>query len=367
MSSYKDKNHKGNRPWYVKFYYKNEEGKRVTKIKRGFHTQREADKFEKCFLQDIESEKEYVFESVVEFYLNQKSNQLKESTMQTKKAIIEKYITPYFRGRDIRTITIRELMQWQANELYKKDETGKRVYSDTYIKTINSQLRAIFNFAKRASYIDDNPIENLESVGKKDSDRECVIWTSEEFWRFEEAITDYEDAYLAVMILYYTGLRKGELLALTVGDFNYDRRTLSINKTYSVINGKPIVTEPKTAKSKRVVELPHFLADEIKNYIDLQYKPEESQRIFQHRTGKFIETALEYGCKKIGIPKPRIHDLRHSHITLLGMNMVPPKEIARRVGHSELKMTWHYSHSTDEGQKALIDKLERDGAMYHVS
>lgn len=366
MPSYLDKNHKGNNPWYVKFYYTNEEGKKTVKIKRGFRTKREADKFEKSFLQDLASNKEYAFEAVVDFYLRDKANRIKESTMQTKKAIIEKYIVPAFKGRDIRSITIRDLMEWQGRELFQKDENGERKLSDTYIKAINSQLRAIFNFAKRADYIEDNPIVDLESVGKKESDREYVIWTSDEFWKFEDAITDYEDAYLAIMILYYTGLRKGELLALTVNDFNFERRTLSVNKTYSVIKGKEIITEPKTQRSKRVVELPPFLAEAIQDYIDLQYKPEGSQRIFQEKSGKFIETAMEEGCKRTGLSKPRIHDLRHSHITFLGMNLVPPKEIARRVGHSEVKMTWHYSHSTAEGQNDLIQKLERDGEQHRV-
>ena len=155
-----------------------------------------------------------------------------------KESVINKFILPEFTGRDIREITIRDLTRWQNKYLFVKDENGNNKYQPTYIKRVNGQLRAIFNFAFKEEYITKNPIENLESVGSKEPQREYFTWSSEEIKLFLNSITDYEEAHLAFTILFYTGLRKDELLALSIRDFDYENRLLNINKTYSINNSK---------------------------------------------------------------------------------------------------------------------------------
>lgn len=363
MPVYKDKNHKGSTPWFAKFQYTDLEGKKKTKIKRGFRTEKEAKAFEKKFLSDIESDKEFAFEKAVDFYFDTKANKIKLSSLETKKSIFEKYILPYFKGKDIREIKTADLTRWQNKVLFAKNENGENILADTYIKTINSQLRGFFNFAVRNKYIErfDNPILDLESVGKKESDREYIVWSREDFSLFLRSITDHEDAYYAFMILFYTGIRKGELLALTVKDFDYENKTLSINKTFSIIKGKEVITSPKTKNSKRIVQLPDFVCEAVNTYINLFYKPTPNQRLFNYNTGKFLISAMEAGCKRTGLPKIRIHDLRHSHITYLQTLEISSMDIAERVGHKNIGMTMHYSHSTEQMQKAIATKIEKDG------
>lgn len=366
MGAYLDSKHKGNTPWYVKFRYTDQEGKKQEKVKRGFRTKTEALEFEKDFLNNISLEREYLFEKVVEFYLETVKNKIKLSTVDTKESIIRKFILSEFSGKDIRNITTADLIRWQNKRLYEKDENGEHKYKGTYIKTINNQLRAIFNFAYAAKYLKENPVADLPSAGSKESDREYITWSSDDIKLFLKNIIDHEDAYLAFMILFYTGLRKGELLALTINDFSYEDKTLEITKTFSRLNGKDYIRTPKTKQSKRIVVLPIFLADAIQGYIDLLYKPSPSQRIFQQASDSFIDTALAAGCKRTGLPKIRIHDTRHSHITNLSDMNIPLKEIGPRVGQKSENITLHYSHSTTAGKSSLIDKLEIEGGDYNI-
>ena len=343
MPIYKDKNHKGSTPWFAKFQYTDSEGNKRTKIKRGFRTEKEAKAFEKKFLADVEANKDYLFEKVVEFYFETCSNQIKLSSLQTKQSIFEKFILPDFSGKDIRNIKTSDLTRWQNKRLFARDKSGERLYSDTYIKTVNSQLRGLFNFAVANDYLErnENPILDLSSVGKKESERDYIVWTRKDFSLFLRSISDYEDAYYAFLLLFYTGIRKGELLALTIKDFDYENQKLYVNKTFSVIKGEEVITTPKTKKSKREVILPDFVCEALHSYIKLFYKPDDNQRIFPYKTGKFLLAAMEAGCNRTGLPKIRIHDLRHSHITYLQNLAISSMDIASRVGHKNVDMTMH--------------------------
>ena len=111
-------------------------------------------------------------------------------------------------------------------------------------------------------------------------------------------------------------MTKAELLALTPGDFDFEKQTLRINKTFHRFKGKDIITTPKTVKSNRIITLPPFLCDEIKDYLGMFYEIGESERMFSF-TKSYLGHEMERGCKASGVKKIRIHDLRHSHVSLL--------------------------------------------------
>ena len=105
------------------------------------------------------------------------------------------------------------------------------------------------------------------------------FWTKEEYEQFIGCINDNENARISFMVLYWTGMREGELFALTPEDINLQEKNIRINKTYQRIHGQDLITPPKTIKSNRIVPLPHFLCDELKNYIQSK-NLEENQRLF---------------------------------------------------------------------------------------
>ena len=113
-------------------------------------------------------------------------------------------------------------------------------------------------------------------------------------------------------------MTKAELLALTSQDIDFDNKVIRITKSYQRLEGKDVITDPKTPKSKRNVSMPDFLCEELKDYIGRLYGILPTDRIF-HLTKSFLHHEMTRGAKKAGVKRIRIHDLRHSHVSLLSL------------------------------------------------
>lgn len=153
-------------------------------------------------------------------------------------------------------ITPAHVRKWQNSLIAYRDDNGKP-YAETYLRTINNRLAAIMNYAVRYYNLKDNPCRKAGSIGKSHAD-EMQFWTTNEFKCFLEKISDKPPARAGFLILYYTGLRIGELLTLEYGDINFKGCTLTVSKSYQHINGKDVITPPKTPKSNRTVFIPNF-------------------------------------------------------------------------------------------------------------
>ena len=204
-------------------------------------------------------------------------------------------------------------------------------YSPTYLKTINNQLSAIFNYAIRYYDLKSNPCAKAGSMGKSKAE-EMDFWTGEEFRKFIDSVMNKRLSYMAFMTLYWTGMRLGELLALNPKDVDLEKRTISITKSYQRLGKKDVITPPKTPKSKRVITIPEFLAADIKDYMDSLYDLQENDRLF-HITKYYLEHEMQRGIKESGVKRIRVHDLRHSHASMLIELGFSPLEIANRLGH----------------------------------
>ena len=167
---------------------------------------------------------------------------------------------------------------------------------------------------------------------------------------------DNEEVYHAFQILYWCGIRLGELLALTRGDFDLEKSTLRINKSYQRIDRHDVITDPKTSKSNRIVQMPSFLNEEMKDYFTRLYNLEENQRIFTI-SKSMLHHEMDRGCKISGVKRIRIHDLRHSHVSLLINMGFDAVDIANRVGHESVKITYRYAHMFPTRDTEIADKL----------
>ena len=158
-------------------------------------------------------------------------------------------------------------------------------------------------------------------------------------------------------------MRLGELLALTMEDFDFEKNTVRINKSYQRLQGQDVITTPKTPKSNRTIKLPKFLIEEMQEYFAMLYDQTPTDRIFLV-TKSFLHHEMERGCKLSGVKKIRIHDLRHSHISHLidlGFSAVA---IADRVGHESIDITYRYSHLFPSKQVAMADRLDAVNASF---
>lgn len=342
------KNSKG--LWDVQFYYKNYQGKNFKKHKRNFRTKKEAIEWADKFITQQSHNLDMDFSSFWQLYRDDMSERLRENTIRTKNYIVELKILPYFGKKKMSDITAADIRCWQ-NELIKQG------YSRTYLKTIHNQLSAIFNYAVRYYDLPKNPCAQAGSMGMSTA-KEMKFWTQDEFETFIEFVKDKPVSYYAFLTMYWTGVRVGELLALNLSDFNAEAKTLSITKSYQRIDGKDIITEPKTAKSNRVITLPDFLASELEDYVNKLYGMMPNDRLFMV-TKAYLEKEMIRGVKLSGVKKIRLHDLRHSHATLLISKLgAQPNLVAERLGHEKIQTTLStYSHLYPNQSRNLADKL----------
>jgi len=353
MPAYRDKERN---TWFVAFYYKTWNGEHKQKRKRGFKTKRDALDYELRFKQTREGTLDMKFEDFVEMYFDDISPKLKLNTLMTKKTVISKKITPYFKGKPMNEIKACDIVKWQNEMMEFVNEKGKP-YSKKSLQGMQSQLSAIFNHAVRLYELDKNPVRIAGPIGGESEVKEMQIWTTEEYKKFSEAISDKPQAFYAFEVLYWTGIRLGELLALTVSDFDFKKQTMRIDKSLQNIKGKVYVTTPKTVMSNRTVKIPEFLCHEIQEYIEMMYGIRKGERIFQF-TKSYLHHQMIRGSKLAGVKRIRIHDLRHSHISLLIEMGFTPVDIAKRVGHENINITMHYAHMFPQKQDEMIDKLE---------
>jgi len=253
--------YKEGKNWKVQVYYKDWKGNRKRKQKRGFRTKGEAKEWERDFLQQQSQGVDIEFGNFLEIYYKDMEVRLRESTMSMKRYIIELKIRPYFEKKVLSEITVADIRAWQNELLTYKDKDGKG-YAPTYLKTINCQLTAIFNYAIRYYNLPGNPCKKAGAIGKSKGEPKD-FWMQDEFNEFLKTVEDKPDARLAFLVLYWTGMRIGELLALTYYDVNLEEKTISINKSYQRLKGKDVITQPKTPKSIRVITMPDFLVEAI--------------------------------------------------------------------------------------------------------
>ena len=365
MSNFKSSINKYGDKYRVDFSYISPDGKRHRTCKRGFSRQKDAVRWQKeempLVIKQLEQvdilDENMTMAELISEYMEYSSARRRITTCGTKENIIEKKILPYFKDKRVFKITPWEIEKWQNDLLKSTTSTGKE-YSATYIRSIRSQLTAIFNYAVRLHNLPNNPMDKVEMIGKKKAD-ERPFWTAEQYKLFRDQIADKPTYYYAFEVLFWCGLRMGELLALTPADIDLKNHTLKVNKSYQRIKGEDIITLPKTESGKRTVHLPKYLANELKEYLESIYDTANNQRIFPiSKSG--LHHVLVNGCEGCGLDKIPVHSLRHSHVSMLANMNVPYVVMAERVGHSKSKsITLHYSHSYESSGKEVAEMLNK--------
>ena len=349
MAAYKDES-RGT--WYVSFHYTDWTRRNCRKLKRGFQTKREAVDWEMNFKIKESSSLEMTFAGFIEVYTEDMQPKLRRNTWLSKEHIMRTKLLPYFKDKKMREIKPKDIIQWQNKMLKMRNKTGNK-YAPTYLKTLQAELSALFNHAVRFYELKSNPVVKAGPLGKGNAE-EMLFWTKEEYLKFVRELEDKPYSYQAFQILYWCGLRVGELLALTIEDINFEAKELRINKSYQRMEGKDVITEPKTPKSKRVISIPDFLVEELQSYINMLYGVLPTDRIF-HFTKSFLHHEMTRGALKADVKRIRIHDLRHSHVSLLINMGFSAVAIGNRVGHESVDITFRYAHMlpTEQSQMAL--------------
>lgn len=340
-----------NKPWLADISYIDWQGKKTRKRKY-FSTRREANEWELNFKNSITIGTGISFENLVKAYFEYIKPRIKESTFMTKQHIVETKILPYFKDKSLKDITTNDIAKWQGLII-------NTYQNKTYIKTINSQFSAIFNYAKKFYHLEINPIHITGSIGRRFSDR-MDYYTVQEFHTFWDGIKDKPLSKIIFPLLFYSGMREGEMLALTQSDFDYKNHTVTVKKTYSRINKKDIITEPKTPTSIRTIKLPVFIFDLLDEYITKLYDYSPSDRLFL-ATKYYLHYEMTRGAKKANLKRIRVHDLRHSHASMLINKKCSPTLIQKRLGHNNVATTLQiYAHLYPEGEDLVVSQLQTE-------
>lgn len=359
---YKDKKGK----WVGSVYDERIETSDNRKRKYNFKSKKEASEWEtqtinKLDMQEKENKTNILLANIFDEFLENKKGVVRESTYKNNRIIIDNHLMPYFKKESLQNLNHNKIIKFR-NHLLKNDLSNLR------INMIIKMLKEIINYANNVYDLNIsvfNQIKPLETNKKKSID----YYTLDEYKALESVIID-DIVYLAFFrLLYYSGLRKGEALALNWNDINFDENMLNVDKS---INQKLkdydyLITEPKNKSSIRNIKLDKKTIEilkELKNH----YKGFKSfnnnffifggvkplpETTIQQKYNKYIKLA---NLKKI-----RIHDFRHSHASLLINSGATVLLVSKRLGHSKVDMTLNtYSHFFENKEQELIEILENE-------
>lgn len=329
-------------------------GKPKSKHKRGFATRREALAWERNFVNASQNSPDMTLDALWEKYLDYITPRIKRTTLATKRNIVEVHILPYLGKRKLVDIDANVIASWQRELTTKINPKTGEPYKNTFVRTVENQLSALLNFAVKFCNLSKNPMQITGRIGKKVAG-DVDFWAREEFKKFADVMLDKPESHAIFMLLFWTGLREGEALALTPQDIVLDPvngiKYVSVTKNYQWVDGKYVIQSPKTQRSVRQVTIPDFLAEELDEYIST-YNIAKTDRLFPMTKHKLYRE-MERRSKAAGVKRIRVHDLQHSYISLLfslGRNVV---EIANLVGQKETEVTFRYAHMMSNANDSI--------------
>lgn len=340
--------------YYCKFYYTDWQGKKRQCKKEGFALQRDARQYEQDFLAKEAKDCTITFTALVEHYLKYSEAHQRHSTVEAKRSIIKKHLVSAFGPMPINKITALTVEHWQEQVI----ASGK--YAPTTLHQLQGRLSAVFNFAVKYYNLTVNPAKRAGGIGKQRREK-VTFWTVDEFNTAMKTLQGMKiDAkyFAAYNLLFYSGIRHGELAALTVADFNAEAGTIRINKTLArTIHGYGI-TPPKTKKSNRTVTIPAAVVKMLQDQIGRLYEPRPTDAIFPHITYG-LSDYLHKAATAASVKDIRVHDLRHSHASMLINLGFPPLLICERLGHEDITTTLRtYSHLYPGKENEVASSLQ---------
>lgn len=367
MSGKKD----GQQKYRVRINYKDILGnnKQIDRVVYGLEAAKDLERRLEYEIKHTAPERKITLQSLYEEYSNVKKYEIREATLSKTNQILKNHVLPYLKDKKITDINIPVLQNWKL-EIEKKD------IGITMKQNIFTAFRTLLNFAVKMEYLASNPLPKVGNF--KDAYTEAKVinyYTADEFLKFIKiAKADSEqdpnniykwNYYVFFNIAFYTGMRKGEINALKWTDIedNLVHVRRSINQK---LNGDDRETPPKNKSSIRTLQIPQPL----KNVLDEHYNRykdidgfTDDWRIcggIQCLRDSTIDKRNKHYAQKAGIKSIRIHDFRHSHASLLANEGINIQEIARRLGHSKIEITWNtYSHLYPREEERAIKILDK--------
>ena len=336
--------------WYCSFYYTDYYGNRKRKKKEGFALKRDADEWERNFLDKLASTPDIPFEVMADNFIEDRKHHVRDSTTAQYKRKIA-YLKDFFKDTPTNEITPLQVRKFQNYV------SGK--YSYKYASSFCVILNSIMDYAMKFHGLQKNPCKLAGTLRKQtdvDPKTKIHFLTHEQFNRLIQHIKR-PDKKALFLLLFYSGLRIGEALVLRPQDFNFISNTLTVSRTLSRSETSNVINPPKSKAGNRIIALPSHLMDMLKSLIATN-RIDKGQLLFELINRETARRTLVNALKSAGLPKIRIHDLRHSHASLLIELGFSPVAIKERLGHENIQITLDtYSHLYPSKQSEIADKL----------
>lgn len=289
---------------------------------------------------------------------------VKEYTRNSYQSYFYRYILPNLGGmkiKDISTVSCQQfLMKMYTNGRTRNVEKKGKGLSAKTVKDIKIALQTCLQKAEDEGLIETNPCRKVQLP--KDAPKEMQTLKANELGAFLQETKD-SGCYEFYILEITTGLRLGEILALTWDDLDIKNKTISVNKQVQRIKSELKITTPKTASSIRTVAL----CDECFNQLIVLRSRQriDTKLIFPSpitgglRDPSSVTRKLHRMQKRAGVPQIRFHDLRHSFATLSLEQGMDIKTVSHMLGHTDAGFTMNtYMHVTDNMQQTVANAMQ---------
>ncbi len=364
MASYEQS--KSSKLWSVRFRENTPDGVKNKRLS-GFKTKKEAQAAYITYVNakpknaPVNPSDKLLFADLIRHYLEHTKTRVKSSSYYDIENKISKHIMPFFDSKVVSEVTPLDILTWQ-NTVDK--------YSYKYKSGLRTFLSSIYKFGER--YYDvKNIMPKVEPFRNLEAKKKMLFWTLEEFNTFIAHVAEFE-FNVFFRVLYITGCRKGEALALEWADIDFKKKTVSITKnlTRKSAESTYAITTPKNSSSDREVDIPESLCKLLKTLKESQGpspsamlpplpKGEASRFVFGGNkpfAERTIDRRFATACDLAGVPKIRIHDLRHSCASLLISKGISIVAVSQRLGHANIEQTLNtYSHMMPSDTTKIIE------------
>ncbi|MFX3618968.1 MAG: tyrosine-type recombinase/integrase [Sporolactobacillus sp.] len=329
-----------------------ETGKRIQKRRGGFRTQREAEAAYRKLkaeweTQQAEREKETAGTSltfgqfVADDFLPAYQGSVRPQTYRGRVAMIDKNFQALW-NLGLNRISSQEILKWRR-------QCQQAGLSSDYVRKIYGLCERIFAMAVKIELISKNPAAILKDFKIKHDERATLhFWTLSDFQKVADSFSHVkaqdEWGLTILSFLFLSGLRIGETQALEWSDINFPNHYVAVNKTLVYRNAHNFqATPPKTKTSVRKVALSSDCLAQLKRWQERQKQSIGDCRYVFSTTGipmnrNAVEELIRRKVEEVGVPRIRVHDLRHSHVSLLIHRKADPLLIRDRLGHSNVKI-----------------------------
>lgn len=369
----------GQKRYYIRTYVTDENGKKkqITKHNKGWIGR---DGYWLAYQEEnqlrnkkIIKEKNIGFDELCKKFIKYSNTINKESTCYDYQSVINSRLISFFANKDVAKISINDIKKW-------KECIDKKKLNITYKNKCYTVLNLILNYGVKNNIIEENPLNKIDCFKKTQDDKQKIQENEPiryiTYEQFKKLISVIDDDFWCTFfnLLYFTGIRIGELQALKWNDINFENNTISINKTLTTktTGAKWKLTSTKNLKN-RMIDIDSNLSEKLIQFLEQQKKKENFNYNWfvmgndQPLKENKINHNKEKYFKKANIKEITNHEFRHSHVSLLINEYLKNDETdtakffimaSKRMGHTIEVMTKTYLHLFPDIQKPIVKLLE---------